>query len=219
MPGTYYGIKHGVWASFLEGCIQFCVRSLTLSSDVQLMWNFIISDRFSINKRSGSLWLREFVQTISSTFGDGFQNNLTELFSITCICAIWNIRSGRPKVKVTLEDQIFAWIISPTILDGFWSDLTQLFSLMSTCISAIWNFYSTRLKVKVMRARQVVHGQRSSFLYFSYMYIVVSSSPVFDFPDFRSACLWWAKHIHHKSNSAYVSVFVHASGNPDLYKP
>ena len=28
----------------------------------------------------------------------------------------WNIRSGRPKVKVTLEGQIFVWTVTPTIL-------------------------------------------------------------------------------------------------------
>ena len=63
--------------------------------------------------------LSEFVQTVTSTIVDGFQNNLTELFSITCRRAFWNIRSGRPKVKVTHEGQNFVCTIAPAILDGF----------------------------------------------------------------------------------------------------
>ena len=40
-----------------------------------------------------------FVRTITSTTVDEFQNNLTQLFSIKCRCAIRNIGSGKPKVK------------------------------------------------------------------------------------------------------------------------
>ena len=47
------------------------------------------------------------------------QNDLTQLFSITCRCAIWNIHSGRLKVKVTLEGQIFLRTITPTTFDAF----------------------------------------------------------------------------------------------------
>ena len=37
--------------------------------------------------------LSEFVETITSTIVDGFQNNL-QLFSITCRCAIWKNSFG-----------------------------------------------------------------------------------------------------------------------------
>ena len=73
----------------------------------------------------------EFVRTISSTIVVGFQSNLTQLFSITCRCTIWNIHSGRPKVKVTLEGQFFVWKISTTILDLFQYKFSQLFFVMS----------------------------------------------------------------------------------------
>ena len=56
---------------------------------------------------------------MTSTFVDGFQNNLAQLFSITCRCAIGNICSGRPKVIVMPEGQIFVQTISPTNLDDF----------------------------------------------------------------------------------------------------
>ena len=42
------------------------------------------------------------------TIVDGFQNNLTQLFYIMWRYAIWNIFSGKPKVKVTLEGQILS---------------------------------------------------------------------------------------------------------------
>ena len=60
--------------------------------------------------------LSEFFRTITCAVVDGLQNNLAQLFSITCRCAICNIRSSR--VKVTLEDQIFVWTITGTILGG-----------------------------------------------------------------------------------------------------
>ena len=69
----------------------------------------------------------------TSTIMDGFQNNLTQLFSIMCRCAICNICSGRPKIKVTLEGQIFVSTIIPAIVDGFQYEYTQLFSIMSRC--------------------------------------------------------------------------------------
>ena len=84
----------------------------------------------------------EFVRTITSTNVDGFQNNLTQLFSITCRCAIWNICSGRSKVKVTLEGQIFVRTITPTILNRFQFKFAQLFSIKSR--RAIWNICSGR---------------------------------------------------------------------------
>ena len=62
---------------------------------------------------------------------DGLQNNLTQFFSMTSRCAILNIRSGRPKVKVILEGQIFVWTITHTILDGFQYKFAQLFSIIS----------------------------------------------------------------------------------------
>ena len=68
----------------------------------------------------------ELVRIITSTIVDGFQNDLTQLFSITCRHAIWNICSGRPKVKVTLEGQIFVRTITPTSLDGFQFQFAQL---------------------------------------------------------------------------------------------
>ena len=99
----------------------------------------------------------KFVRTITSTTVDGFQNNLTQLFSITCRCAFWNIGSGRHKVKVTLEGQIFVQTITSTIVDGFQNNLTQFFSI--TCRCAIWNIGSVRSKVKVTGARWVVLAQ------------------------------------------------------------
>ena len=88
----------------------------------------------------------KFVRPITSTVVDGFQNNLTQLFFIMFRCAIWNIPSGRLKVKVTLEGKIFVQTITLTILDGFQYRFAQLFSIMSRC--AIWNICSGRPKVK-----------------------------------------------------------------------
>ena len=48
----------------------------------------------------------EIVRTITSTIVVGFQNNLTQLFSITCICATPNIYAGRSMVKVTQARQV-----------------------------------------------------------------------------------------------------------------
>ena len=48
----------------------------------------------------------KFVQTITPTILDGFQNKFAHLFSIMSRCAIWNICSGRPKVKVTQAQHI-----------------------------------------------------------------------------------------------------------------
>ena len=87
-------------------------------------------------------------------------NKLTHLFSIRCRCVIWNIHSGTPKVKVTLQGQIFVCPINPTILDGHHYWFAQLFPIMSRC--AIWRFHLCRSKVKVMWARWVVPGQPSS---------------------------------------------------------
>ena len=81
-----------------------------------------------------------------------------QLFCITCRCTIWNIHSGRPKVKVTLEGKFFAWTITLTILDVFQFEFAELFSIMSRC--AMWNICSGRSKVT--RARHVVPGQPSS---------------------------------------------------------
>ena len=50
---------------------------------------------------------RELEKFVTSTIVDGFQNNLTQLFSITCRCAILNVCSCRLKVKVTLKGQNF----------------------------------------------------------------------------------------------------------------
>ena len=66
---------------------------------------------------SACISLFELVQTITSTIVDGFQINVTQFFSITCRCTIWNIHS-RPKVKVTLEGQTFIWTITSIILNG-----------------------------------------------------------------------------------------------------
>ena len=48
----------------------------------------------------------ELVSVISPTFMHGFQNNLGLLFSLRSSSAIWNICSGRLKVKVTHEGQM-----------------------------------------------------------------------------------------------------------------
>ena len=61
-----------------------------------------------------------------------------------------NISSGGPKVKITLEDQIFVLTITSTVEDGFQNNLTQLFSIM--CRFAIRNDSSGRQKVKVTLA-------------------------------------------------------------------
>ena len=90
--------------------------------------------------------LSEFVQTITSTIEDGFRNNLTQLFSITCRCAIWNICSGRPMVKTTFEGQIVVRTITPTIFDWFQYKFAELFFIMGTV--AIWNICSGRPNVK-----------------------------------------------------------------------
>ena len=103
----------------------------------------------------------KFVWTITSTIVNWYQNDLTQLFSIMCGCAIWNICSGWPKVKVTLEGEMFVRTIIPIILDGFQYKFAQWFSIMSRC--AIWRFYSGSSKVKVMRARRIVSGQPCSF--------------------------------------------------------
>ena len=97
---------------------------------------------------------------ITFTVVDGFHNNFTQLFSITCRFAIRNIESGRPRVKVTLEGQIFVRTISP-IFDGFQCKFKQLFSITSRC--AIRRFHSGMSKVKVMRVQRVFPGQPSSF--------------------------------------------------------
>ena len=39
----------------------------------------------------------------------GFQNNITQLFSLRSRNAVGNICSGRLKVKVTLEGQMIKW--------------------------------------------------------------------------------------------------------------
>ena len=56
---------------------------------------------------------------------DGFLNNLTQMI-FTCRCTVWNIRSGGPKVKFTLEGQIFVRTTTPTILAGFQYKHAQL---------------------------------------------------------------------------------------------
>ena len=111
---------------------------------------------------SCAVHISEFVLTITFTIENGFQNNLTQLLFITCRCAIWNIRSGRLKVKATLG-QIFVGTIALTILDCFEYRFAQLFSIMSRF--AIWNICSGRHKVKVTRDRHVVVGQPSRFRY------------------------------------------------------
>ena len=104
----------------------------------------------------------EFVWIITSTIVGGFQNKLTQLFSITCRCVIWNIRSGRPKVKVTHEGWNFFYRTLTPILHGFQYKLAQLCSIMSRY--AIWSFHLGRSKVKVMQVWWVVPGQPSSLV-------------------------------------------------------
>ena len=86
----------------------------------------------------------EFVWTITSTIVDGFQNNLTQLLSITCRCAIWNIPSARPKVKVALEAKV-KFLSGPELLQ-LWMDFKVIWQFFSiTCRYAIWNMHSGRL--------------------------------------------------------------------------
>ena len=54
----------------------------------------------------------ELVRAITSTFIDGFQNNLAQLFSFMSKSAILNIWSGRAKVKVTFEGQMIKIVIN-----------------------------------------------------------------------------------------------------------
>ena len=49
----------------------------------------------------------ELGQAKTSAFMYGFKNNLAQLFSFRS--AMWNICSGRLKVKVTLEGQMIKW--------------------------------------------------------------------------------------------------------------
>ena len=70
--------------------------------------------------------------------------------------------SGKPKVKVTLDGQIFVWTITPTISDGFQYKFAQLFSIVSRCETFVQ--VGPRSKVKVMWARHVVPGQPSSYI-------------------------------------------------------
>ena len=57
-----------------------------------------------VGPRSRShLKVKFFVWTITCIILDGLQYKFAQLFSIINRCAIWNICSGRPKVKVTLE--------------------------------------------------------------------------------------------------------------------
>ena len=103
----------------------------------------------------------KFARTITSTIADRFRNNLTLLFSIMRRYAIWNICSGRPQVKVTLEGQFFVRTIFSIIWDGFQYKFVQLSSIVSRC--AIWKFNSGKSKIMVMRAHRVFPGQPSSF--------------------------------------------------------
>ena len=109
--------------------------------------------------------MSEFVRTITSTIVDWFHCNLTQMFSIMCRCVIWNIHSGRPKGKVTLEGQFFVRTRTPTILDGFQYNFARLPSIMSRCAS--WRFHLGRSKVKVMQAQRVIPGQPSSFSHYT----------------------------------------------------
>ena len=53
--------------------------------------------------------LSGFVQAITSTFINGFQNNLAQVFSLPSRSAILNICSGQLKIKVGLEGQLVEW--------------------------------------------------------------------------------------------------------------
>ena len=75
----------------------------------------------------------------TSTVIERFQNNLTQIFSITCRCAIWNTPSGRPKVEVTSEGQIFmlletfseaysGHVVHQSICPSIWWSLLKLLS-------------------------------------------------------------------------------------------
>ena len=79
--------------------------------------------------------------SVTCIYMDGFQNNLTQLFSLNSRSVIWNNISGSLKVKVTLEGQLMKWslielvrdITSPFVHD-FQNNLTQLFSLKSESV-------------------------------------------------------------------------------------
>ena len=76
----------------------------------------------------------QFGMAKTFTLLHGFQNNLAQLFSLRRTSAIWNIFSGRLKVKVTLESLIIklSYIelvraITSTFIHGFHNNLAQLF--------------------------------------------------------------------------------------------
>ena len=75
-----------------------------------------------------SVLISDFVQTVTSTIVDVFKNDLTQLSAITCRCAIWNICSGRPKVKVTHEGQIFVQSLLKTLWEKEKMLLTSILS-------------------------------------------------------------------------------------------
>ena len=60
-----------------------------------------------------------FVQAITYTFMHGSQNKLAQFFFLKSGSAIWNICSGRLKVKIILEGQMIKWsLISVNIINS-----------------------------------------------------------------------------------------------------
>ena len=64
----------------------------------------------------GQIFKLTFVQSINSTFMNGFQNNFAHLFSVTSTSVIQKVCFRRPKVKVTVEGQMFEFIVSGAYL-------------------------------------------------------------------------------------------------------
>ena len=90
------------WNSFGKGGNAGIFSIFHMFSNLQMI-NFCVCSSFCpVSLRYMLVCQPEFVLTITSTIVEGFQNDATLLFFITCRCSIWNIRSGRPGVKVTL---------------------------------------------------------------------------------------------------------------------
>ena len=101
---------------------------------------------------------------------DGFQNNLTQLFSIMCRCAIWTVCSGRHKAKVTLEGQIFVW----TRLQQFWMDFNiDLHNCSPPWVDVPFETFvqvGPRSKSKVKWAQHDIPGQPSTIPCYCYIF-------------------------------------------------
>ena len=121
-------------------------HSCSFETFVQVGWQWRSNEKMVINRACPdyNLYIMH-----------GFQNNLAQLF-------IWNICSGRLKVKATLEGRMIKWLwielvwaitSSFTCMYGFQNNLAQLF---------IWNICLGKLKVKVTLEGQTIKWSLAS---------------------------------------------------------